>query len=230
MDRKMTMMQDHHTAAEQRVHRIGFMHRTPLKSMVSDIVLATMTHAKFMHVDIVFVPPEGTENRSDIMKQLFSAYVGETFCAYTPQKWAERDNNSHSMLLLDVTEDEYYRAREYMCDMKTSNVAYNYVDLALCGVPNYVAMAMAHDQSPYPIPKSVYCSQAAILMLRHAISPGRSNASIIWSLDKVNNRACSPSRLYSLLLPHCARVDVKAYVQDGRVVRIDSVANQGVVY
>ena len=203
-------------------YRIGFMHRTPLKTMVSDMVLATMTHAKYMHLDILFVPPEGTEHRSDIMKQLFSAYVGETFCAYTPQKWGERDNASHSMLLLDVTEDEYYKAREYVCDLKVNNVAYNYMDLALCGVPNSVAMAMAHDQSPYPLPKTVYCSQAAVLMLRHAISPGRRNAAIIWSLAKTNNRACSPSMLHSLLAPHCSHVDVPSYVRGGEIVSVSS--------
>lgn len=202
------------------LYRIGFMHRTPLRSMVSDVVLSAMTHAKYMHVDILFVPPEGTEYRSDIMKQLFSAYVGETFCAYTPQKWAERDNDSHSMLLLDVTEDEYYKAREYVCDLKMAKVAYNYLDLPLCGIPNSVAVAMSHDQSPYPLPKTVYCSQAAVLMLRHCISPGRQNAAIIWSLDKVNNRACSPSMLHSILMPHCMQADVSAYVQNNSIVRL----------
>ena len=198
-------------------YHIGFMHRTPVKCIPSDVVLAAVTHARFMHVDMLFVPPSGTEQDVDIMKQLFSAYMGESFCAYTPQKWTERDNSSHALLLLEVSEDEYYKARAYVCDLQVGKVPYNYVDLTLCALPNSMALTMAHDSPPYPLPKTVYCSQAAILMLRHAMSPSRKNAAIIGSLSRVNARACSPSMLYNILAPHCTLADVEAYVQFGVV-------------
>jgi hypothetical protein len=157
-------------------YHLAFMFRTPIKGMISDALIAKLTGAKYVHVDTVFVPPipgmgiqrrpiSEHEEREDTMKQMFSTYVGESFSGYTPVHWLQRNNDTHFMLLLSVSEEEYDRARAYTCDLCLSNVGYNYVDLALCGIPNAVAMGIASDIEPHPIPKTAYCSQAAILTL-----------------------------------------------------------------
>lgn len=55
-------------------------------------------------------------------------------------------------------------------------------------------------------------SQAAVLMLRNAISSSRQNALLVETLRRTNSRACSPMKLFNLLGPHCMRVDVAKYV------------------
>ena len=209
-------------------HHIAFMFRTPIKGMMSDALIARVTGAKYVHVDTVFVPPliQGHRpiiehhDREEIMKQLFSTYVGESFKGYTPVHWTQRNNDTHHMLLLSVSEEEYNRARAYICDLCHSNVTYNYVDLVLCGVPIAIAMVITSDIGPYPIPKTAYCSQAVILILRHAIAPGRIAAPLVQMLDSTNSRACSPMMLCNMLGPHCTSIDVARYVTNRELVSL----------
>lgn len=150
------------------------------------------------------------------MKQMFSIYVGvgERFCGYIPIGWDQRNNDTHAMLLLAVSEEEYIRARSYTSSLCTANIGYNYVDLALCGLPSSVAARLGPDVDPHPIPKTMYCSQAAILILRNAIVPARETAPLVQVLTSTNSRACSPMMLYNLLSSHCSRINVAKYVND----------------
>jgi hypothetical protein len=206
-------------------HHIAFMFRTPIKGMMSDTLIAKMTGAKYVHVDTVFVPPVPRalleqQEREETMKQMFSTYVGESFKGYTPVHWTQRNNDTHHMLLLSVSEEEYNRARAYVCDLCHSNVTYNYVDLVLCSVPNAIAKGITCDIGPYPIPKTAYCSQAVILILRHAIAPGRIAAPMVQMLDSTNSRACSPMMLCNMLGPHCTSIDVARYVINRELVNL----------
>lgn len=194
---------------------IGFMFRRPIRGLATDVLISGFTGAKFVHVDTLFVPPatgHSDGQRADTMRQLFSTYIGEHFCGYTPAGWADRSNDTHDMLLLSVNEEEYTQARRYVSDLCQAKTAYNYLDLALCAMPNTMATALANEVGPYPLPVKVYCSQAAVLMLRHCLQPGRANAALLQCLSTANSRACSPMMLYMLLIPHCQRLDVAQYV------------------
>lgn len=196
-------------------HNIGFMYRAPMDEIVTDKIISRVTGAKYVHVDIVFIPPLEQElNRKEVCKQLFSTFVGEYFKPYTPKMWDKRNNSTHSMYVLSVSSEEYDSARKYMADLCVQKVSYNYTDLTLCGLPRFFSATLASDVDPYPIPKSVYCSQAAILMLRNAIQPSRINAPLVETLKKVNSRACSPMTLLHLLEPYCTQVDVAEFVSD----------------
>ena len=194
---------------------IGFMFRRPIRGMATDLLISGLTGARLVHVDVLFVPPAtgcSDGQRTDTMRQLFSTYIGEHFCGYMPTGWSERSNDSHEMLLLSVNGDEFDRSRAYVSDLCQARTPYNYLDLALCGMPNTMVTSLANEVGPYPLPAKVYCSQAAVLMLRHCLEPGRANAALLQCLSTANSRACSPMMLYTLLMPHCKRLDVAQYV------------------
>lgn len=190
-------------------HHIALMFRRPRGG--SDTVLAALTHAEYMHVDMFFVPPLFTherggggggggykpnrnqqhnqqeQERQRTVQQLFSAYMHEEYSAYEDQDWKLRCNGTHTLLVLHVEKEEYERGRKYACDMCVAKVPYNYFDLVLLGMPNRVAMSLMRDVQPYPIPSRLYCSQACLLLLRHAVSPSRHNAALLQTMAQVRH-------------------------------------------
>lgn len=105
-------------------YQLGFMFRAPVKEIVTDTIISSVTAAKYIHIDMLFIPPvklssdlsgrpvsDDSSYRADTIKQLFSTFVGEKFSSYRPSGWTERTNTSHGMLVLDVSEEEYDRAR-----------------------------------------------------------------------------------------------------------------------
>lgn len=111
-------------------YQLGFMFRAPVKDIVTDTIISNVTRAKYIHVDLLFIPPHRLSSdlsgrpvsddsvyRADTIKQLFSTFVGEKFASYSPVGWANRTNVSHGMLVLDVSEEEYDRARSVCLPM-----------------------------------------------------------------------------------------------------------------
>jgi hypothetical protein len=221
------------TLEDEDTYYIAWMCKCPTKGVMLETAIRAFTGAKYVHVDAVFIPPVGkdrdprmsggpaaAQTRKDVMKQLFSTFIGEKFGAYSPKEWTKRSNETHGMIALQVHEDEFYRAREYMADLCTKGVAYNMSDLVVCGMPNTLSKGFMSDVDSSSIPSKVFCSQAMVLMLRHCVLPGRSNAPLIQTLNTVNSRGCSPQVFWDMMLPHCVQLDVESYVKDGAMVRL----------
>lgn len=218
---------------DENTYYIAWMFKCPTKGVLLETTIRSLTGAKYVHVDTLFIPPvqmdknhrmgigpSGPVARSDVMKQLFSTFIGESFSAYTPREWRSRSNETHGMIALHVQEEEFFRAREYVADLCTKKVPYNMSDLVLCGMPSAFSRDLMQDVEPTPIPSKLFCSQAMVLILRHSIQPGRVNASLVQALDAVNSRACSPIAFWKMMLPHCVQLDVDSYVKDGAMVRL----------
>ena len=158
-------------------------------------------------------------DRAQVMTRMFSAYVGEAFSMYRPKGMKERCNASHCMMVVPVAADQFERASTYLCDLcNNGGVAYNYSDLCLCTMPAALVEAIYPDHlAPYPIPRTVFCSQAGVLMLKSAFDSAHRSlyqhpSAVARALVGVNSRACSPMRLYTLLKKSggAIRVDVTA--------------------
>jgi hypothetical protein len=207
-------------------YHVGLMYRRPERLMkarnlgvaITDGIVSAFTRAKQVHVDIVFIPPIRDMNRPDVVRQAFSTFLGECFGGYTSKDWSCRSEKTHRTHILRVSEQEYDACQKYVTDLCEAKTPYNYADLALCGIPNGIATAFNSDVDPYPLPKRMYCSQAVILMLRHAIQPGRENAALLASMQAANSRACSPQMLYTILAPHCRRIDTDRFATRGQVL------------
>lgn len=59
--------------------------------------------------------------------------------------------------------------RAYVVELCSRKIPYNYLDLALCAMPKSMASMMASDIPTLPVPKTLFCSQAVVLILRHAL-------------------------------------------------------------
>lgn len=205
---------------------IGFMFRTPMMSITTDVLISTITRSEFVHVDMLFYR-KGCKN--DVSRrELFSTFIGENFRGYVTKSWKHRDNKSHTLLALEVTEQVYNFARKYISDLCTKEVRYNYTDLCGCLIPKtIISMGFLVDVDPYPIPKSVYCSQAAVLMLRYALSGDWQSSveeedealfrmkSVRSAIHRINSRSCSPHMLFTILKDcNCEKLDVVSFVND----------------
>lgn len=163
--------------------------------------------------------------------ELFSIFMGEKFAAYTTRSWSARDNDTHSLLVTEIQEHQFDKARKYVADLCMSDVSYNYKDLCSCLIPNAAAMAMLKDVDPYPIPKNVYCSQAVVLVLRYALSDvydgekpfvqyradssgdeGAVSHPLLEAVERINSRSCSPMMLYNIMKNICVYRDVPTFV------------------
>ena len=170
--------------AEPEQFYIGVMFRAQLKGSVSDYLISKITGGKWDHVDTLFVPckPKGTHmedgrisiaehqlvSRRQNMRELFSTYVREYYRGYVPRMWDQRKEGDYLLMLLPVTERQYERGRQYVSELCARKVPYNYTDLTLCAMPCGVSNFFGPDVKPHPIPSRLFCSQAAVLMLRYA--------------------------------------------------------------
>ena len=204
---------------------IGLMFRRRVPDLDTDYLIQKLTGDEFLHVDILFVPALASEDtplgvgvppheRNDSMRCVFTTFVKDTFRVRIPKEWGSRTDESHLLTLLPVSEEEFSRSRRYVADLCAANVPYNYLDLMLCAIPKWCSRRFAHDPPPYPIPSTVFCSQAALLMLRQAL-PRDGGGGLMHTL---NSRACRPQNLYEITRGAFHRVDVGAFVTRGGMV------------
>lgn len=213
-------------------YHIGLMFQRKTPGSTWESLVSKMIDGPLVHVDMLFVPPkamshETMQPRFETMKQLFSTFIGEHFCGYVPKGWKNRSNNTHTLIIIPVTEEIWDRARSYVSQLCAKKTPYNYSDLALCTVSNSMVNTIVKDVDVLPIPRTVFCSQAAILTLRHALNTSnlgeilRNVKSDVWS---INSRGCSPMALFALLhgdsivRKKSFRIDVDKYVQNGELV------------
>lgn len=201
-------------------YHIGLMFQKKTPGSTWESFVSKMIDGPFVHVDMCFVPSKAPKAppRLETMKQLFSTFVGEHFSGYVPKGWTNRSNLTHTLLLIPVSSETWDRARNYVSMLCSKKTPYNYSDLALCPLSNSAVNLLAKDVDAFPTPRTVFCSQAAVLTLRHALSSSTTNSLIKDAIWSVNSRGCSPMGLYTILqgiYGGVLRVDVDDYVHDG---------------
>ena len=205
------------------LHYIGLMFRRRVPGIKMDFIIQNVTGDEFLHVDIIFIPSDTNIERSKRIREVFTTFLGEHFKGFVAQEWEKRTESTHLLMVIQVTEDQYDEARRYVADLCMAKVPYNYLDLMVCAMPKRLSgSSWVDDPPPYPIPSTVFCSQAAMLMLRYALTKERVAHPLGGPLYTINSRACRPQNLLNILRDcKCSgggtRIDVVAFVRGGEM-------------
>jgi hypothetical protein len=119
----------------------------------------------------------------------YTSYMFECFSknptlnAYTP--------DTHTAISLPMTNEERARSVLYLERCVEQSVPYNYPDLVACVTP---AASWLVSEVPADNPKTLFCSQAAVLCIRQAVDP---TSVLGQAVAKVHSRVTSPSALYA---------------------------------
>lgn len=152
-----------------------------------------------VHVDIVMHMDDTSSNRFS-----YTAYMNEKFSLNLMSERI-RSNENYVNLSLDISEEEYHSCNKYLSSM-VDRVEYNRSDamLLLPIMPSkglFVdTMITDVDGSDPSNIKSVYCSQAVVLVMRECL---KDRASLMEQLDGLNSRLTSPCTLYTRLKGYC---------------------------
>lgn len=184
-------------------HTIAILFRRPV--FFSDTWLAVYA-GPFLHTEIL---PIQNEDPSKTMS--FTSYMGQAFSASLRVK--ETYNNDKCVALaFGVTENEYDKIVSYAYDLCEHNINYNYSDLLLTALPHTIQNAMIEDipsEDPAQI-KSLFCSQAVILILKNGL---KNDHPVMQVIKNLNSRTILPYKLYTLLTPLAKNIDCNALSQ-----------------
>lgn len=171
--------------------------------------LVSFCAGPLVHVELLLLDP-----REPRASASFTSFVGCTFGQSLSGKCAY-DDATCVALALEVSEPENEALVAYLQDLCDADIPYNYCDTAMLMLPGGVALFGGTDvpsEAPRAL-RSLFCSQAAVLALRHALGAERPLARV---LARLNSRAVLPYALYHLLLPF-ARGAGCAALQEGRL-------------
>jgi hypothetical protein len=149
-------------------------------------MLVTQTH--FHHLD---QSPLATLKHS-----AYSAFMSETFACIDQRDFWYSDD-SHDFLSVPVSAEELHRIAGACDACVQSKVPYNTTDMVFSQVP----LRNPTERDLYQS-KSLFCSQAMVLVLRSCLEPGHK---LQGPLALVNSRTITPSHLYEILKPHCSQ-------------------------
>lgn len=136
---------------------------------------------KMVHVDMI---PEMEEDPKS-----YTSYMFEHF---SENPVLPTNAETHTEIEVPMSSEENKRAIEFLQRLVAQRVPYNYADMVGCIVPG---TSLLRDVSP-DAATSIFCSQAAVLCLRHALEPDRQKV-----ITSLNSRITTPSMLYEALLP-----------------------------
>ena len=135
-------------------------------------------------------------------EMLYNGKVGWTFTNFsfynmqaTQNSLKQYRNQSHLFDVHEIfiTSTEHIKLLRWNLDLIYHNCSYNYSDLMLHLLPNFVASAMRPDNKDKLFaPTKLYCAQAVILALQHALGPEHK---ISRSLAEINIHLCKPSSI-----------------------------------
>lgn len=189
--------------SKMNTHTIAIIFRRPI--FFSDSWLAAYA-GPLLHTEILPI-----QNEDPMKTMSFTSYMGQPFSASFRVK--ETYNNDKCVALaFDVTEQEYLQIISYAHDLCSHNINYNYSDLLLTALPHTIQNAMIEDipsEDPAHI-KSLFCSQAVILILRNGL---QENHPVMQAVGNLNSRTILPYKLYHLLKPYTKSVDCNALSQ-----------------
>jgi hypothetical protein len=143
-----------------------------------------------IHVDIV--PGD------DMMS--YTSYMFETFSA-NPVGGYRAD--THTCLVLDVTQTEHDAALKVLTGFVESGLEYNYNDAIRSVLPGPTTFNAADIESTEDV-QSLYCSQAVAMVLRGCLMDHKPIAD---ALASMNSRFTTPNMLYDALVPFASESD-----------------------
>lgn len=155
-----------------------------------------------VHVDVV-LDMDGTPNKNFA----YTAYAQEKFSMTLMPSSMGKNPNFRSMCL-DISEAEFHRCSLYLSKM-VGRVEYNYTDAmfllpAIGSGPISDVMVPDVDSSSPEMLEKVFCSQAALLVLKNCLSE---NEALMVALKGLNSRLTSPSILYRSIQGVFERMD-----------------------
>ena len=152
-----------------------------------------------LHVDMLVHEPTAQPVRFS-----YTSYMYEPFSA-TLMGTELTDNKHHVNLAIPINAEECMRIQSYLMCL-VGSAAYNYKDLVLAlgmlGHGTFMnTMCQDVDGSDPSKIKQVYCSQAAVLMMRNCLSAD-SNASLLKVINGMNSRDVTPHKLFETVKPY----------------------------
>jgi hypothetical protein len=127
----------------------------------------------------------------------YSAYMNSVFARTFQHDFAFSDR-THDFLRIDVTAAELERVSNTCETCADSAIPYNHTDMVLSVVP-----LRSPTEKDLFNAKTLFCSQAMVLILRECLEPIHP---VQLPLCELNSRTVTPSQLYERLAPYCKRV------------------------
>ena len=127
--------------------------------------------------------------------------VGWTFTNYSFNKMVQtkdcegsytHDYGIYAYHELKLESDEHARFVQWNQQQVANQCRYNYFDLAYQVIPGAFLFVSDLTTAQAQQPKKLFCSQAVILGLRHAL---RNDDKVAVRLSKLNTRLCCPTKL-----------------------------------
>jgi hypothetical protein len=108
------------------------------------------------------------------------------------QYTSHETRDQYAIQELQLSSDEFVRFEDWNVRQVLNKCNYNYTDLALQLIPKKVSNYIVHDldESHAVAPGRLYCAQAVVLALRHALS-GQHPVSV--ALRGINTRLSTPN-------------------------------------
>jgi len=125
----------------------------------------------------------------------YTSYMFETFSVNPVQGYS---TDTHVCLNLQVTQEEHDAVREMLARFVHKGIQYNYNDVFRCMLPGPTAFDAADVQHEHEV-KTLYCSQAVLLVLRSCLDPSKD---LVSKLATMNSRFTTPNMLYNALQAH----------------------------
>lgn len=166
-------------------------------------MIASLRVGPLVHVELL---PMDRDSPLDTLS--YTSYVG---CPFSMSISTKRtfDDSTCVALALRVTTPEMQALVSYLHDLCVAKIPYNYSDAACLALPAGVRETLLADlpsSAPCDV-TSLFCSQAVVLALRHALAPGGALAA---DLALANSRTVSPYALFHLLRPFAHPVSCAA--------------------
>lgn len=152
----------------------------------------------YVHVEMLITQTQfhhmGQSPPATLKHTAYSAFMSETFACIDQRDFWYSDE-SHDFLSLAVSAEELHRISTACDACVKSKIPYNTSDMVFSQVPlrNPTERDLYHS-------KSLFCSQAMVLVLRSCLEPGHRLQA---PLALVNSRTVTPSHLYEILRPYC---------------------------
>jgi hypothetical protein len=146
----------------------------------------------YVHTDIIVSQLEPTQ-----VHTAYTSFMGENFTrVFQKDFWFSVD--THDFIFIDVTPGELLKISQTCEACAQSRINYNTRDMVLCLVP----FRCPHEKTLFET-KTLYCSQAVILILRSCLDPEHPLQCV---LKEINSRTTTPSQLHSVLKTVCVPV------------------------
>ena len=156
----------------------------------------------YVHTEIIITTAH--EDVPHIRRVAYSAYVDDVFSS-TGERAFQFTDETHDFLQIPVSVEDIELIR-LTCETHAQlETRYNLKDMILSIIPLRAPKEITIFEA-----KSLFCSQAMVLILRGCLRPEHS---VVEALKDVNSRTISPAHLFAVLSPVCERVFSKQVVR-----------------